>query len=317
VYTIFDNCSNQSIVKRHGLVASGIDNVASVGSRRSLSAIQHIRRLDGGTQPHLLRGSDGKLYLTKFKNNSRHIRVLANEFFGTLLGTWLGLPMPQAEVIEVSDWVIGHSPGLCIQNGETVTPCSAGLQFASAYMADHEREFPLAFVPPGLFDIVVNRTDLARVLVFDKWTGNCDARQAIFLKQGPHGPYKMTFVDQSECFNGRHWTFPDLPMTGTYDRDYHYADVTGWKSFEPVLSGIEALDYHDLWKLAVQIPPEWYEYDFEGLCKLIETLYRRRAMVRNLISRFRSFAPGAFPNWWTGRIAPVRGCVCRNSTRIR
>ena len=62
----------------------------------------------GGSQSHLLRASDGGFYVTKFSNNPQHIRVLANEMMASLLGRWLGLPMPEVAVIDVSDWLIAH-----------------------------------------------------------------------------------------------------------------------------------------------------------------------------------------------------------------
>jgi hypothetical protein len=68
-----------------------------------ISAVQHLRKLRGGSQSHLLRASDGAWYVTKFQNNPQHVRVLANEMLATRLGLALGLPMPRVETIEVSD----------------------------------------------------------------------------------------------------------------------------------------------------------------------------------------------------------------------
>src|SRR5437879_2878453 len=98
-----------------------------------LSAIQHIRKMRGGTQAHLMRGSDGNLYVVKFQTNPIHPRVLANEFLAARLGFWLGLPMPQVGVIEVSSWLIAHSPALLLKLAESQIPCSGGLQLASRY----------------------------------------------------------------------------------------------------------------------------------------------------------------------------------------
>jgi hypothetical protein len=50
-----------------------------------LSAIQHVRKMRGGTQAHLMRGSDGNLYVVKFQTNPIHPRVLANELLATRL----------------------------------------------------------------------------------------------------------------------------------------------------------------------------------------------------------------------------------------
>jgi glutathione synthase/RimK-type ligase-like ATP-grasp enzyme len=72
----------------------------------NLYAVQHIRRMRGGSQAHLMRASDGHYFVVKFQNNPQHIRVLANEMFATRLAQCLGLPVPRVEVIEVSDWLV-------------------------------------------------------------------------------------------------------------------------------------------------------------------------------------------------------------------
>jgi hypothetical protein len=48
-----------------------------------ISAVEHLRRLRGGAQSHLLQASDGAFYVTKFQNNPQHIRVFANEMLAT------------------------------------------------------------------------------------------------------------------------------------------------------------------------------------------------------------------------------------------
>src|SRR5690349_18717496 len=93
-----------------------------------LAAIQHIHKMRGATQAHLMRGSDGNLYVVKFQSNPVHPRVLANEFLATRLGLWFGLPMSHVGVIEVSSWLIAHSPALLMELAESRIPCSSGLQ---------------------------------------------------------------------------------------------------------------------------------------------------------------------------------------------
>ena len=56
-----------------------------------LHAVQHIRRMRGGSQAQLLRASDGAYYVTKFQNSPQGVKILANEMFATSLGLWLGL----------------------------------------------------------------------------------------------------------------------------------------------------------------------------------------------------------------------------------
>lgn len=71
----------------------------------------------------------------------------------------------------------------------------------------------------------------------------------------------------------------------------------GWKSFEPTLARIEKIEYADLWRCAAQIPYEWYGHDEEGLFQLVEMLYQRRSLVRDLITAFRESMRNPFPKW--------------------
>ena len=272
-------------------------------SNARIYAVQHIRRMRGGAQPHLMRASDGNFYIVKFQNNPQHLRVLANELFATRLAASLGLSVPDVQPIEVSDLLIENSPELRIKIGVHLLPCAPGLQVGSRYVANLERDLIFEYLPESMLDKVVNRQDFARIVAFDKWTGNCDGRQAVFTKQPRKHFYKAWFVDQGYCFNAAEWTFPDLALHGAYYKDYVYKEVTGWDSFEPVLSRIEAIDYVELWRCAAAIPHEWFEHDGEGLFQLIETLYRRRSLVPDLITDFRNSTRNPFPGWTAIHVA--------------
>jgi hypothetical protein len=199
-----------------------------------ISAVQHLRRLRGGSQSHLLRASDGASYVTKFQNNPQHIRILANEMLATRLGLALGLPMPRVEVISVSDWLITHTPELRIQLGGAELPCQSGQQLASLYVGTEMSGLTVDYLPRELLESVRNIGDFARVLVLDKWTCNADRRQAIFTRRSPRGgPYNATFIDQGYCFNAGEWTFPDSPVRGAYANNCVYEGVMGWGASEP------------------------------------------------------------------------------------
>lgn len=263
-----------------------------------ISAVQHLRRLRGGSQSHLLRASDGASYVTKFQNNPQHIRVLANEMLATRLGLALGLPMPRVEVIEVSDWLIAHTPELRIQLGGIDIPCHAGKQLGSLYVGDDTPGLTLDYMARELLQDVRNLQDFARVLVLDKWTCNADGRQAIFSRKSPRSRrYQATFIDQGYCFNAGEWTFPDFPLRGVYGNNSVYEVVMGWETFEPALSRAEGTDAHTIWRCAADIPEEWYERDREGLERLVEKLSERRRIIRNLITDFRRSPRNPFPNW--------------------
>ena len=54
------------------------------------AAVQHVKRMRGGAQSHLMRCDDGHYYVVKFRNNPQHERVLANEFLATRLAERVG-----------------------------------------------------------------------------------------------------------------------------------------------------------------------------------------------------------------------------------
>src|ERR1700742_2307076 len=99
-----------------------------------VEAVQHIRRMRGGAQSHLMRADDGHFYVVKFRNNPQHLRVLANEMLATRLAKLVGLPVPGTEVVEASDWLIEHTPELSIQLAGSAIRCVPGLQFGSRYV---------------------------------------------------------------------------------------------------------------------------------------------------------------------------------------
>ena len=109
--------------------------------------------------------------------------------------------------------------------------------------------------------------------------------------------YSASFIDQGYCFNAGEWTFPDFPLRGVYPRNEVYARVSGWESFEPWLSRIEGLDERAVWTCGEGVPPEWYSGEWEALERLLETLLKRRARVRELIADFRRSSRQPFPNW--------------------
>ena len=144
---------------------------------------------------------------------------------------------------------------------------------------------------------VRNLAEFAGMLALDKWTGNCNGRQAVFDRRGRERKYRATFIDQGFCFNAGEWTFPDSPLRGVYARNRVYARVTGWPSFEPWLSRIEQMEGDTIWNIADVVPPEWYGGDMATIERLLEQLLRRRGRVRELIASFRDSNREPFPMW--------------------
>jgi len=243
-------------------------------------------------------GADSQLWVVKFKNNPQHIRVLANEFIAGRIAEALDLPVPRSDVLEVSEWLIANTPEMVIDGGRgKLERCAPGLQFGSRFVGGLMPGQVMDYLPEQQLDEVRNLADFAGMLVVDKWTGNCNGRQAVYERKPRERKYRAIFIDQGFCFNAGEWTFPDSPLRGVFARNRVYTRVTGWNSFEPWLSRVEEFAATRLGQIAEEVPPEWYGGDPRMLEQLMETLLRRRSRVRSLIERVRESSRQPFPNW--------------------
>ena len=244
-----------------------------------------------------MRAADGFLYVVKFQNNPQGARVLANELLATRLAEAAGLPVPAAEVIEVSEWLISNTRELTIQLAGQSIPCLPGLQYGSRYALPPWEGQVLDWLPQSMLDRVRNLEWFAGMLAFDKWLCNADSRQAVWWRRSRERRYTASFIDHGYCFNAAEWSFPDSPLRGAYPWNEVYAGVRGWESFEPALSRLEQMSESAVWRCAEVVPPEWYAADATALEKLLQTLLRRRARLRELIADFRQSSRQPFPNW--------------------
>jgi HipA-like protein len=268
-------------------------------------AVEHVRRMRGGCQSHLMRCDDDSYYVVKFTNNPQGLRILANEMFGTRLAARMGISVPDVDVIDVRGELIKNTPDLSVDYPFSRFPCTAGRQFGSKFPGHPSK---VKVYDLGCFDHIdqiQNVKDFLGMLVFDKWTCNVDGRQAILFSSGNSDSYgsalrtfKASMIDQGFCFCGREWDFPDAPRLGLCVKHGVYQSARGIESFEPWLSWLEdSLSLDSLYKEAEGVPVEWLERDQEAWKRLIERLYARRTRVRELIWSSRNAIPGAFVNW--------------------
>ena len=262
---------------------------------RTVSAVQHVRKMRGGAQSQLMRCSDGELYVVKFTNNPQHLRVLANEMFASLLARHLGLAVAEGVIVTVDASLVRASE-MTIQLQRTTIPCQSGLQFGSLHV-ESARGAVFDYFPTNLFDQVRNRQQFWGMLAFDKWTCNADMRQAAFWKVSRKRLYNATFIDQGYCFNGGDWLLKDNVQRGIYAHNEVYTDVRNWESFEPWLSGIESMEKGVVQCLAGAIPLGWRGDDKRALKCLALLLHERRNEVRGAINSFRLSTRRPFPNW--------------------
>ncbi len=295
---------------RQGSALSGSDLAAQGedgrGARtRSLDApivraVEFVRRMRGGSQPHLFRCEDGENYVVKFRNNPQHVRILANEMLAGRLALLIGLPVARPAFVQVPAALIEGSPGLELEIGSRRERCLPGLQFGSRFPGEPKATLVVDFLPDRLLRRIpdLSQTFLG-ALVFDKWTCNCDGRQMIFYRAADRegSAYSVALIDHGFCFNDGEWNFPDSPIRSLYPRRLVYEGVRGLQSFEPFLARVENLQASQLEECLRYIPEEWCGEQPNQLCRLVERLYERRRRVRQALIDAKNSSLRPFPNW--------------------
>ncbi len=269
-----------------------------------------IRKMRGGAQAHLLEGEDGGFYVVKFTNNPQHRRILINEWLACAFLRYLQIHVPETALIEVTELFLNDTPDMYFSMGARREPVSPGLHFGSRVAVNPDKVAVFDFLPDKLLGKIENRVDFLGTLVFDKWIGNADSRQAVFFRARAKtwtplkgdAPARIGFfaqmIDHGFAFNGPHWRFNDSPLQGLYFRTAVYDEVASLDSFQPWLDmvgnfPVQVID--SAWK---EIPREWLQDDDEEeLEKLLESLLKRRSRVPELIHEIRRKRTSAFANW--------------------
>ncbi len=263
----------------------------------------------GGAQAHLMEAEDGEFYVVKFTNNPQHRRILVNEWLACAFLRYLQIHVPDTAVIELTPEFISDNPDLYLSLGSRREAIPPGLHFGSRLAVHPDRVAIFDFLPDKLLSKVENRTDFVGILVFDKWIGNADSRQAVFFRARAkawtplrgEAPARVGFfaqmIDHGFAFNGSHWEFHDSPIQGLYFRTSVYDAIRSLESFEPWLAlvqdfPVEVVD--SAWK---EIPSAWLQGDEQQLEKVLETLLKRRSRVPMLLTDVREKRATAFANW--------------------
>ncbi len=254
----------------------------------------------GGAQGQLMLGADGHVYVVKFQNNPQHTRVLANEFLASRIAAAAGLSVPEPELVEVSSWLVENTQELEIDLGQTQERCRPGLQFGSRFAGGLMPGQVMDYLPEEQLAEVRNLGEFAGILALDKWTGNANGRQAVFVRKQRERRYRAVFIDFGYCFHAGEWRFEDAPLRGVYYRNDVYREIRGWESFEPWLTRLETMPAETVWAAANDVPPEWYGGDPSEMEALVEKLLVRRSRIRELIGAFGNSDRRPFPKWGAG-----------------
>ncbi len=268
-----------------------------------------IRKMRGGAQSHLIQADDGALYVVKFTNNPQHRRILVNEWLASAFMRYLQIHVPETAAIQLTPEFIEGNPDLYLSIGPHREAVPPGLHFGSRMAVHPDRVAVFDFLPDKLLAKIENLPDFLGTLVFDKWACNADTRQAVFFRaraktwtplRGDR-PARVGFfaqmIDHGFAFNGPHWLFHDSPIQGLYFRHSVYEDVESLDSFQPWLDLVQSFPVEVIDSAWKQIPRDWLGEDEGELEGLLESLFKRRTRIPELLEDLRRHKPTVFPNW--------------------
>ncbi|EKN7353251.1 hypothetical protein PX223_002886, partial [Listeria monocytogenes] len=117
----------------------------------------------GSTNPYMVKGSDGKIYVIKVKNDACDGKTLLNELIAYRLAKLLELPVPNCCLINLKKEHIEDN----IHNMADIS-CIEGIGFASEYMHGGTR------INPQILKNIVNADDIPSIVLFDQLILNTD-----------------------------------------------------------------------------------------------------------------------------------------------
>jgi len=202
------------------------------------------------------------------------------------------------------------------------------LQLASRHPGDPRQLTLHDFLPDEKLREVGNLHDFAGMLVFDKWTCNTNGRQTLFFEQrkltsrrgwsdlrepdppdlhppdldapDPDLPNPVRNGDDRSglLLQCRRMDLSRCAAAGLYARNRVYEGVTSLDSFAPWLERLQhGITARALSEAAGEIPPEWYDDDYDAVLQLLEKLEKRKTRVPELIVSAKETTRQPFPFW--------------------
>jgi hypothetical protein len=216
--------------------------------------VRFVRRLRGGSQPIVVEGSDGVLYVVKFLNNPQGANVLFNEGAGSQLFGTAGLPVPGWNALLASNEFLDRNPECWMTAGEDLLRPTAGLCFGSRFL-DGGVKRTLEILPGTSYKRLRRRDQLWTAWLLDACCYHSDIRQVLFTEEAS-GRFNPVFIDNGHLFGGSSGTKAALPRASQYldnriYRELEDSDIDGTVRF------LQYLDTDSLRRKALALPGEW------------------------------------------------------------
>jgi hypothetical protein len=247
-----------------------------------------VRRMRGGSQAHMVEGSDGRFYVAKFTGNPQGNRTLINEFIAYHFLQRLQVSTPALHILRLSKETRDKAR-LCFKMGSGSTCVQPGLHLGSQCPVNPATTVIFDFLPRQLVPLVLNLCDFVKVLVVDKLLGQTDSRQCIFVRDRGHNGSRPGFraymIDHGLTFAGERWEFQDSLLHGLYFEKAVYSMIDMHTLRRETVDIIRECDESGLYDAVANIPSTWFgEGDYAALAKLFSRLLNRVARVESLLS---------------------------------
>lgn len=221
---------------------------------KSVHALLHIRKLRGGSQPILVRASDGFFYIVKFLNNLQGYNVLFNEVLGTELFRSVGLLVPEWRPIFLSEDFIAHNPACWMETEHGPLRPKAGWSFGSRFVGLRNSNI-FEILPAQRFSRIENRKDFWKAWILDILCGHSDHRQAVFLEKNS-GALEAHFIDHGHLLGGAKGNDNPSILASRYIDPRIYPDIAP-EDVADILSAFCAIDWAAISHVACSLPTEW------------------------------------------------------------
>lgn len=255
------------------------DPMNAVG--KSFASVTHFfRRLRGGSQPILVRASDGLCYVVKFHNNLQGPNLLFNEGAGCELYRACGLPVPEWTPLRISDSFLDRNPGCWIQTPEGRLRPASGLCYGSRFLDGNGKRL-FEILPGSMLKRVRNQVSFWLVWLIDVCAEHVDNRQAIF-EEDADGWLDAYFIDHGHLFGGPNADSKRHFGASRYLDQRIYGPISSevLLGFQDVL---HALDADRLRERIEAIPAEWSQQSAREVFERSLQRLKMGSLVRHVV----------------------------------
>ena len=274
----------------------GQRNKMTLSRDKYVQVVRFVRRLRGKSQPILVEGIDGNLYVLKFGNNPQGPNVSFNEAAGSALYRGCRLSVPSWERLYVSKSFLDRNRGCWLVGPHGRKRPEPGLCFGTRFiMQRHAKVYEI--LPASYYARVQNRQSFWLAWILDVCCGHTSHREAIFVqKRGKI--LEAVFIDSGDILGGPRGSEDLVPWESPYCDVRIYPEIHDDELKAP-LRVLESLDGDGLRSQMRTLPLEWQTESavarFERALNFIHAPLRLEALVERL------FQSGGIPE----RIAPA------------